>query len=65
MKSEIVVLLLATLGLVLALVGHIAIGFMLNVSALGMLAAPMPFVLMVVAVVAVKYAAAHDKPAHH
>ncbi|QYK04383.1 hypothetical protein [Shewanella zhangzhouensis] len=65
MKSEVVVLLLATLALVVALVGHIAIGFMLNVSALGMVAAPVPFVLMLVAVIAVKYAAAHDKPAHH
>ncbi|ABM00933.1 MULTISPECIES: hypothetical protein [Shewanella] len=64
MKSEVVVLLLATLALVVALVGHIAIGFMLNVSALGMVAAPVPFVLMLVAVIAVKYAAAHDKPAH-
>ncbi|QSX30728.1 MULTISPECIES: hypothetical protein [Shewanella] len=64
-KTEIIVLLIATLALVVALVGHIAMAFMGNFSALGMLAAPVPFVLMAVGVVAFKYAAANDQPSHH
>ena len=61
MKPELIVLTLATIALVLTLVGHIAMAFMLEHHSLGMVAAPVPFILMVIAASAVIYAAKADK----
>ncbi|MGI2260575.1 hypothetical protein [Shewanella sp. GXUN23E] len=64
MKPELIVLTLTTIALVLTLAGHIAMAFMLEHHSLGMVAAPVPFVLMLLALIAVLYAAKTDKSSH-
>ncbi|MCL2914484.1 hypothetical protein L2725_11980 [Shewanella corallii] len=64
MKPELIVLILTTVALVITLAGHIAMAFILEFHSLGMLAAPVPFVLMVIAAAAVFYASRADKSSH-
>lgn len=64
-KSEIIVLLIAIVGLVITLVGHLAGASIANSSSFGIIAAPVPLILFIVALVAYKYAASHDEESHH
>lgn len=64
-KSEIIVLLIAIVGLVITLVGHLAGASIANSSSFGIIAAPVPLILFIVAFVAYKYAASHDEENEH
>ncbi len=64
-KTEIIVLIIAVLALVVALVGHLAGASIANSDAFGIIAAPVPLVLGIIAFVAYKYAAANDKDTGH
>ncbi|SFD73157.1 hypothetical protein [Pseudoalteromonas denitrificans] len=60
-KSEIVILVLAVLVFVIGVVGHLAGASFANSDMFGYFAAPVPFVIGLLAFIAYKYAAAHDQ----
>lgn len=59
-KAEITVCVIAVLTFVITLVGHLAGASYANSDAFGMIAAPIPLVLAIIAVVAYKIAAAAE-----
>lgn len=64
-KSEIIVTVIAVLALVVTLVGHLAGASIANSSSFGIIAAPVPLVLFIIAFAAYKYAASHDEDSSH
>lgn len=64
-KSELIMVVVAVIGLVVAVVGHLAGASIANSSAFGMIAAPVPLILGVMCFIAYKYAASHDETDSH
>ena len=63
-KSEIIVLVLAVVVFVIEVVGHLAGASFANSDSFGYIAAPVLFILGLLAFVAFKYAEAHDADEH-
>jgi hypothetical protein len=64
-KSEIVVTVIAVLALAVTVVGHLAGASIANSSSFGIIAAPVPLVLFIIAFAAYTYAASHDEDSNH